>query len=122
MNINNFDVEIFFPNSYYYFCKKKIRLERLNIGTLTGKAKIVGTLLGISGAMILTFYKSIEIHLWSTHINLLKHQQPKNVSADNILGSSLALGTCISYSIWLIIQVTPNSFHIWIGYYFYMNV
>jgi len=92
----------------------------LNIGTLTGKAKIVGTLMGISGAMILTFYKSIEINLWSTHINLLKHQQPKNVSTDNILGSSLALGTCISYSIWLIIQVTPNSLHI--GYYFYMNV
>lgn len=88
-------------------------LERLNIGTLTGKAKIVGTLLGISGAMILTFYKSIEIHLWSTHINLLKHQQPQNVSADNILGSSLALGTCISYSIWLIIQARMSEKFPW---------
>jgi hypothetical protein len=87
-------------------------LERLKIDTLSGKAKVIGTLMGISGAMILTFYKSNEIHLWSTHVNLLKHTQPQNVSAHNIWGSSLALGTCISFSIWLIIQVTPNLFHI----------
>ncbi|XP_045803008.1 WAT1-related protein At1g25270-like [Trifolium pratense] len=79
-------------------------LERLKIGTLTGKAKVIGTIMGISGAMILTFYKSIEIHIWSTHVNLLKHTQPQNVSSHNIWGSFLALGTCLSFSIWLIIQ------------------
>ncbi|KAI5414017.1 hypothetical protein KIW84_058238 [Lathyrus oleraceus] len=89
-------------------------LERLNIGTLSGKAKVIGTLMGISGAMILTFYKSTEIHLWSTHVNLLKHHlQPQNVSANNIWGSSLALGTCISYSIWLIIQAKMSEKFPW---------
>ncbi|XP_058780519.1 WAT1-related protein At1g25270-like isoform X2 [Vicia villosa] len=89
-------------------------LERLNIRTLTGKAKVIGTLMGISGAMILTFYKSTEIHLWSTHVNLLKHHlHPQNVSTNNIWGSSLALGTCISYSIWLIIQAKMSEKFPW---------
>ncbi|XP_058751863.1 WAT1-related protein At1g25270-like [Vicia villosa] len=89
-------------------------LERLNIRTLTGKAKVIGTLMGISGAMILTFYKSTEIHLWSTNVNLLKHHlQPQNVSSNNIWGSSLALGTCLSYSIWLIIQARMSEKFPW---------
>ncbi|XP_058751859.1 WAT1-related protein At1g25270-like isoform X2 [Vicia villosa] len=89
-------------------------LERLNIRTLTGKAKVIGTLMGISGAMILTFYKSTEIHIWSTNVNLLKHHlQPQNVSTNNIWGSSLALGTCISYSIWLIIQAKMSEKFPW---------
>ncbi|XP_058777158.1 WAT1-related protein At1g25270-like [Vicia villosa] len=89
-------------------------LERLNIGTLIGKAKVVGTIMGISGAMVLTFYKSVEIHLWSTHVNLLKHHpQSQNVSSNNIWGSSLALGTCLSYSIWLIIQARMSEKFPW---------
>ncbi|XP_061338553.1 WAT1-related protein At1g68170-like [Gastrolobium bilobum] len=88
-------------------------LESLNVRTSTGKAKVLGTLMGIGGAMILTFYKSTEIHLWSTHVNLIRHIQPHNVSTTQILGSALALGTCISYSIWLIIQARMSEKFPW---------
>ncbi|TKY48134.1 WAT1-related protein [Spatholobus suberectus] len=89
------------------------RLERLNIGTSAGKAKVVGTLIGIGGAMMLTFYKNTEIHIWSTHVNLMPHIQPHDVSPTKIWGSSLAFGTCISYSIWLIIQAKMSAKFPW---------
>ncbi|OIW03834.1 hypothetical protein TanjilG_30110 [Lupinus angustifolius] len=88
-------------------------LEKLNIRKITGKAKVVGTMMGICGAMILAFYKSIEIHLWSTHINLMPHIQPHDVSDTQIWGSALAFGTCLSYSIWLIIQARMSEKFPW---------
>ncbi|MED6112770.1 hypothetical protein PIB30_064658 [Stylosanthes scabra] len=48
-------------------------LEKLILGAAAGKAKVVGTITGISGAMVLTFYKGIRIDIWSSHINLLHH-------------------------------------------------
>ncbi|RDX75930.1 WAT1-related protein, partial [Mucuna pruriens] len=89
-------------------------LERLKIGTSAGKAKVVGTVIGIGGAMMLTFYKNNEIHIWSTHVNLMKqHIQPHNVSPTKIWGSFLAFGTCLSYSIWLIIQAKMSAKFPW---------
>ncbi|KAK4267478.1 hypothetical protein QN277_024254 [Acacia crassicarpa] len=79
-------------------------LEKLNLGRASGKAKVAGTVMGIGGAMILTFYKSIEIHLWSTHLNIIKHMAPHKGSSNHIWGIALATGTCLSYSLWLIIQ------------------
>ncbi|KHN33488.1 Auxin-induced protein 5NG4-like protein [Glycine soja] len=83
-------------------------LERLNLTTAAGKAKIVGTLIGIGGAMVLTFVKGEEIELGSFHLNLL---HPPNgthahatTGADTLLGSLCALGSGISYALWLIIQ------------------
>eukprot|EP00261_Vitis_vinifera_P033621 XP_019074864.1 PREDICTED: WAT1-related protein At1g68170 [Vitis vinifera] len=68
-----------------------LRMERLAIGTVAGKSKVLGTLLSISGALVLTFYKGVELNLWSTNINLLHHgaatsQQSSN---DQVLGSIL---------------------------------
>ena len=91
---------------YFNVTTTFLRLERLNIGTLIGKAKVLGTLMEISGAMILTFYKSTEIHIWSTHVNVMHHLQPHGVPTSPIWGCVLALGCCVSYSMWLIIQVT----------------
>uniref|UniRef100_A0A368UGY7 WAT1-related protein n=1 Tax=Glycine max TaxID=3847 RepID=A0A368UGY7_SOYBN len=83
-------------------------LERLNLTTAAGKAKIVGTLIGIGGAMVLTFVKGEEIELGSFHLNLL---HPPNgthahatTGAHTLLGSLCALGSGISYALWLIIQ------------------
>ncbi|KAI6678637.1 hypothetical protein NL676_039433 [Syzygium grande] len=48
-------------------------LEKARLRTVAGKAKVAGTLMGIGGAMLLTFYKGVEVNLWSTHVNLLRH-------------------------------------------------
>ncbi|XP_062030709.1 WAT1-related protein At1g25270-like [Rosa rugosa] len=90
------------------------RLERLNLRSMGGKAKVLGTLMGIGGAMLLTFYKGVEINIWSTHVDLLhtSHQPSRHVAAhnsrtdftDRILSCLLALGSSLGYALWLIIQ------------------
>ncbi|MBA0635482.1 hypothetical protein Godav_029623 [Gossypium davidsonii] len=48
-------------------------MKKLAIRTNAGKAKVCETLIGISGAMIFTFCKAIDINILSTNVNLLKH-------------------------------------------------
>ncbi|CAN6690613.1 unnamed protein product [Malus baccata var. baccata] len=88
------------------------RLEKLNLRSPTGKAKVVGTLMGIGGAMLLAFYEGVEINIWPTHVDLLHTSQqqhshlassPHTDSGDRLLGCLLAFGSCICYAIWLII-------------------
>ncbi|XP_057978123.1 WAT1-related protein At1g25270 [Malania oleifera] len=88
-------------------------LERLGLGTLAGKAKVLGTLIGLSGAMLLTFYKGAEVNIWTSHLNLL-HGTPhhvarvasssQGVAGNHLAGALLAVGSCLSYALWLIIQ------------------
>ncbi|KAG2695720.1 hypothetical protein I3760_07G025900 [Carya illinoinensis] len=88
------------------------RLEKLSLGTIAGKAKVLGTLMGIGGAMLLTFYRGAEINVWSTDVDLLHHGQhqigghsAESPESENLLlGSILALGSCLSFASWLIIQ------------------
>ncbi|XP_010531902.1 PREDICTED: WAT1-related protein At1g68170-like [Tarenaya hassleriana] len=86
------------------------RLERLELGKAAGKAKVLGTLMGIGGAMLLTFYKGFVIDFMKTDIDLLSSSGDRHVSSvrassgHRVLGASLALGSCFSYAIWLIIQ------------------
>jgi len=76
---------------------------------MAGKAKVLGTLIGITGAMVLTFVKGTEIKLWSTNFHLLKHAQDdqnhKNNGHAQVLGALLTVASCFSYAAWLIIQV-----------------
>ncbi|WJZ86386.1 hypothetical protein VitviT2T_005846 [Vitis vinifera] len=79
-------------------------LEKLAIRTWAGKAKVGGTLLGIGGAMVLTFYKGPQINIWSTKVHLLNKDQHVAAShrmMDNhVLGSLLDVASCFSYAIW----------------------
>ncbi|GFS38015.1 nodulin MtN21 /EamA-like transporter family protein [Actinidia rufa] len=87
-------------------------LERLGWGTMAGKAKVVGTLLCISGAMILTFYKGLEVKLWSTNVDLLHKSQHHggHVAAshppdgNHVLGALLVVCCCLSSAMGLIFQ------------------
>ncbi|CAH9081749.1 unnamed protein product [Cuscuta epithymum] len=81
------------------------RLEKLGWKTASGRAKVLGTLFGIGGAMLLTFYKGPELNLWKTNIHLL-HTSPDKpmVQSKPFLGTILALAGCLCYSCWLILQ------------------
>ncbi|OAY38703.1 hypothetical protein MANES_10G037100v8 [Manihot esculenta] len=89
-------------------------LEEMGISTLAGKAKVVGTLMGITGAMLLTFCKGAVIHIWSKQVNLMKLITPngRHAAASNgslVLGCIFAMGTCLSFSVWLIIQAKMSA-------------
>lgn len=88
---------------------------------MAGKAKVLGTLIGIGGAMLLTFYKGVQINTGSIHLDLIHHQHhgasssssysSHPSSAHHLWGALLALGSCISYALWLNVQVFLVSFH-----------
>ncbi|KAK8360576.1 hypothetical protein V6Z12_A04G174100 [Gossypium hirsutum] len=92
------------------------KMEKLAIITNAGKAKVFGTLIGIGGAMVFTFYKGIDINIWSTNVNLLKHHHHQEVglgpsyhgTGHFAIGAVFGLLSCISFSLWLIIQAKMN--------------
>ncbi|KAJ1434972.1 EamA domain [Sesbania bispinosa] len=73
-----------------------------------GKAKVLGTITGISGAMMLTFLKGVEINIWTFHINLLHKKANSGTlnsdSGSKLLGIFCGLGSCFCFALWLIIQ------------------
>ncbi|XP_077241366.1 WAT1-related protein At1g68170-like [Tasmannia lanceolata] len=84
-----------------------VGLERLGTQTMYGKAKVIGTLISVGGAMLMTLYKGVEIHLWSSNTNLVGHHQQKSSpqgSGNHVMGSLMAVASCVSYGIWYIIQ------------------
>ncbi|PNT62206.1 hypothetical protein BRADI_5g27057v3 [Brachypodium distachyon] len=91
------------------------RYERLGIRTISGQAKLSGTLLGVSGAMLLTFYKGADVTPWHPTINLIaqitsahSHEisavHPAIESTNRLMGSLLCTGSCFFYALWLILQ------------------
>ncbi|GMJ12654.1 Usually multiple acids move in and out Transporters 24 [Hibiscus trionum] len=90
-----------------------IGLEKVGLRTMAGKAKVLGTVIGLGGAMVFTFFKGLEINIGSIHLDLLHHLHHAAAaassgshpsSAHHVLGALLALGSCTSYAIWLNIQ------------------
>ncbi|CAI9102657.1 OLC1v1000957C1 [Oldenlandia corymbosa var. corymbosa] len=94
------------------------RLEKLGWKTAAGKAKMLGTILGIGGAMVFTFYKGPDVTIWDTKLNLLEltsshHSATKPAAAGGdhklVIGIILGLLSCVSYSLWLIIQARASA-------------
>ncbi|CAA7396885.1 unnamed protein product [Spirodela intermedia] len=83
-------------------------LEKLGLRTMAGKAKLAGTAVGLGGAMFLTFYKGPEVDIWPSNVDLLQEKgspAPAHLEYGNrVMGSLLAVVSCFSYAIWLIIQ------------------
>ncbi|EXC13630.1 Auxin-induced protein 5NG4 [Morus notabilis] len=80
-------------------------LEKLNLESKSGRAKILGTLICILGALILTFYRGTQL----THphsqavgniVNANSPQKPKNWA----LGAVLLTAGCLMWSSWFLMQ------------------
>lgn len=85
------------------------RYERLAVRASSGQAKVAGTLLGVAGAMLLTFYKGADITPWHTHVNLVAsssahHAADEAADANRVMGSLLCIASCVFYALWLILQ------------------
>ncbi|CAM8937632.1 unnamed protein product [Rhodiola kirilowii] len=87
------------------------RMEKLRLRTLPGKLKVFGTVLGVIGAMTLTFFKGVEFDIWKTHIDLMKivgrgdsSSAVEAHSHNQVLGFLLGGSSCIAFGLWLIIQ------------------
>ncbi|WKA02635.1 hypothetical protein VitviT2T_020797 [Vitis vinifera] len=84
------------------------RLETVGIKTRPGQAKVLGTVVCIGGAMILTFYRGHAINIGESGIHWKYAEQLKTrdsqSGANFILGPFLLITSCISWAIWFIIQ------------------
>ncbi|XP_028801005.1 WAT1-related protein At1g25270-like isoform X2 [Neltuma alba] len=79
--------------------------EKLNLGKAEGKAKVLGTIIGVGGAMMLTFMKGIEINIWTFHIHLLRHNNTSTSQhGSKLLGVFCGIASCFCFALWLIIQ------------------
>ncbi|KAL0825179.1 hypothetical protein Bca101_048856 [Brassica carinata] len=82
--------------------------ESVRFGTREGKAKVFGTLFGVGGALIFIFYRGKDIHMWSTHIDLMNksHDFSRDATSHHIsiLGALFVFGGNLSYAFWLLLQ------------------
>lgn len=72
---------------------------------------MLGPIIGIVGSMVLTFYRGTEIKIWTFHTTLLHKNQKGHLGSSNLdsgrrwVGVLCGLGSVVSFSSWLIIQV-----------------
>ncbi|MCD7455923.1 hypothetical protein HAX54_030172 [Datura stramonium] len=94
-----------------------LRFENLSFDKVSGKAKVMGTIICVGGAMVLTLYKGIDVHMWPIKIGLLHHAKEAAAheklvgeSGTFALGIVLAVTSCICYSLWIVLlaKVSTN--------------
>jgi drug/metabolite transporter (DMT)-like permease len=86
----------------------------VKLGKASGRAKLVGTLVGLGGAMLVTFYRGPEIGFMHRLARTAGLRDAGRLSgggghgtssaAARVVGSFLAITSCFSYAIWLSIQ------------------
>ncbi|XP_042488586.1 WAT1-related protein At1g09380-like [Macadamia integrifolia] len=83
-------------------------LETVGIKRRSGQAKVVGTILCVGGAMLMSFYKGSLIHMVksSIHWSYVGNMQNRDSSSESnlFLGPLLIVASCIAWSLWFIIQ------------------
>ncbi|XP_023749821.1 WAT1-related protein At2g39510 isoform X1 [Lactuca sativa] len=90
-----------------------LRLEKVKMKSLHSQVKIIGTLVTIGGAMIMTLIRGPEIQFPWTNNHTLHHQSPVNTMStqDQIKGSLMISVGCISWASFVILQaVTLKSY------------
>ncbi|KAJ8551631.1 hypothetical protein K7X08_021646 [Anisodus acutangulus] len=88
-----------------------LRFENLSFDKVSGKAKVMGTIICVGGAMVLTLYKGVEVHMWPIKIDLLHHANEATAHKELLaLGIVLAVTSCICYSLWIVLlaKVSKN--------------
>ncbi|XP_059073649.1 WAT1-related protein At2g39510-like [Cryptomeria japonica] len=80
------------------------RMEKVDFKSRAGQAKIIGTLVCVSGAMSMTFYKGIKIQLWPSPFHFGEHNESDSKNEDLTKGSLMVVSGCIFFSTWFIFQ------------------
>lgn len=87
------------------------RLESVGIKSKAGQAKLMGTLICVGGAMLLSFYHGPEVYIGESRIHWKYAETVGNKSSLDSHGSSFILGpflliaSSVSWAIWFILQV-----------------
>lgn len=84
-----------------------LRVESLNLKTKAGCAKILGTIVSLGGALLLSLYKGVAVTHQSTAAALAASSSDEAGNDDKkrwVLGTVALLANCILFSLWLLLQ------------------
>lgn len=100
--------EAYYPLILSSLVSIKLRMEKLAAKSRSSQAKVIGSIISIAGAFVLTFYKGPSIINALTHLPLLL-QQPINFlkSEDEswAIAGILLIADYFLASVWYIVQV-----------------
>ncbi|CAK9308912.1 unnamed protein product [Citrullus colocynthis] len=82
------------------------RMEKVVLKSNSSQAKVMGTIISIIGAFVVTFYKGPRIMFSSEPISLSLHHHPQLSSSDSdwVIGSLLLTAEYILVPLWYIVQ------------------
>lgn len=81
-----------------------LRLEKMNLNRRFGLAKVVGTVVSIVGATVITLYKGPLILNHQAHVTLGAIASSSQI-LNWTLGCVYILGNCLAWSGWMVLQV-----------------
>jgi len=82
------------------------RLEQVDLSRRHGVAKVVGTVVSIGGATVITLYKGLPLFHYNLTIKSLLTLSSSSPILNWTLGCVFILGHCLSWSGWMVLQVT----------------
>ncbi|KAL5221850.1 hypothetical protein ABZP36_026563 [Zizania latifolia] len=84
-----------------------LRLEQVDLSRRHGLAKVVGTVVSIGGATVITLYKGLPLFNHNLNIKSLVSLSSSSLILNWTLGCVFILGHCLSWSGWMVLQVVP---------------
>ncbi|CAO2204910.1 unnamed protein product [Urochloa humidicola] len=82
-----------------------LRLEQVDLSRRHGVAKVVGTVVSIGGATVITLYKGLPLFHQNLAIRSLLTLSSSSPILNWTLGCVFILGHCLSWSGWMVLQV-----------------
>jgi len=82
-----------------------LRLEQVDLSRRHGVAKVVGTVVSIGGATVITLYKGLPLFHYNLTIKSLLTLSSSSPILNWTLGCVFILGHCLSWSGWMVLQV-----------------
>ncbi|XP_066379218.1 protein WALLS ARE THIN 1-like [Miscanthus floridulus] len=82
-----------------------LRLEQVDLSRRHGVSKVVGMVVSIGGATVITLYKGLPLFHHNLHVKSLVTLSSSSPILNWTLGCVFILGHCLSWSGWMVLQV-----------------
>lgn len=91
------------PNDIVHYL---IRLETVNVKKVHSLAKVMGTVITVSGAMIMTLYKGPIVDIVRGHANSTQSSSAESSGQHWVLGPLMLIASCGGWASFFIVQVS----------------